>query len=62
MTMEEIEQVKRRIYLYLDKKLVPVLPHTQVNLKKKKRITVFIVCIIFQKADFSCIYLVKEKL
>lgn len=59
--MEEIEQVKRRIYLYLDKKLVPVLPHTQVNLKNK-RITVFIVCIIFQKADFSCIYLVKEKL
>lgn len=57
--MEEIEQVKRRIYLYLDRKLVPVLPYTQVNIKN---IAIYIVCIIFQKAGFSCRYLAKEKL
>lgn len=57
--MGEIEQVKRRIYLYLERKLVPVLPYTQVNIKK---IAIYIVCIIFQKADFSYRYLAKGKL
>lgn len=49
MTMGEIEQVKRRIYLYLDRKLVPVLSYTQVNIKK---ITIYIVCIIFKRQAF----------
>lgn len=31
--MEEVEQIKGRIYLYLHKKSVSELSHTQVNLK-----------------------------